>query len=138
MVISGCTVRNYTNRFVYVSLSGKIESLTIDDCIFIGADNSTTNKAIYASSAHTRSKLFPLLILHSLILIQGALFLPYKLWQRTSLDAGCIDRTIGTFYNCYDRRGVYLYNAGRSTIKNCISAFSGKKRRYQELYGLRR
>lgn len=54
VVISGCTVRNYTNRFVYVSLSGKIESLTIDDCIFIGADNSTTNKAIYASSAHTQ------------------------------------------------------------------------------------
>lgn len=54
VVISGCTVRNYTNRFVYVSLSGKIESLTIDDCMFIGADNSTTNKAIYASSAHTQ------------------------------------------------------------------------------------
>lgn len=127
VVISGCTVRNYTNRFVYVSLSGKIESLTIDDCIFIGADNSTTNKAIYASSAHTQVETLS---------VTNSTFLNFNTGSNYFFRINCGEELVlmpvvlidhCTFYNCYDRRGVYLYNAGRSTIKNCISAFSERR-----------
>lgn len=127
VVISGCTVRNYTNRFVYVSLSGKIESLTIDDCMFIGADNSTTNKAIYASSAHTQVETLS---------VTNSTFLNFNTGSNYFFRINCGEELVlmpvvlidhCTFYNCYDRRGVYLYNAGRSTIKNCISAFSERR-----------
>lgn len=127
VVISGCTVRNYTNRFVYVSLSGKIESLTIDDCMFIGADNSTTNKAIYASSAHTQAETLS---------VTNSTFLNFNTGSNYFFRINCGEELVlmpvvlidhCTFYNCYDRRGVYLYNAGRSTIKNCISAFSERR-----------
>ena len=127
VVISGCTVRNYTNRFVYVSLSGKIESLTIDDCVFIGADNSTTNKAIYASSAHTQVETLS---------VTNSTFLNFNTGSNYFFRINCGEELVlmpvvlidhCTFYNCYDRRGVYLYNAGRSTIKNCISAFSERR-----------
>ena len=127
VVISGCTVRNYTNRFVYVSLSGKIESLTIDDCIFIGADDSTTNKAIYASSAHTQVETLS---------VTNSTFLNFNTGSNYFFRINCGEELVlmpvvlidhCTFYNCYDRRGVYLYNAGRSTIKNCISAFSERR-----------
>ena len=127
VVISGCTVRNYTNRFVYVSLSGKIESLTIDDCMFIGADNSTTNKAIYASSAHTQVETLS---------VTNSTFLNFNTGSNYFFRINCGEELVlmpvvlidhCTFYNCYDRRGVYLYNAGRSTIKDCISAFSERR-----------
>lgn len=126
--VLGCTLRNYTNRFLYLSLSGnKIRSLTIDNCIFTGSDNSTENKAIYASNAPAQA---------DSICVTNSTFSNFNTGSNYFFRINCGEELVltpvvkvdhCTFYNCFDRRGVYLYNAGKSTIKNSISAFSERK-----------
>lgn len=125
--ITGCTIQGYTNRFLYVSLSMKIETLTVDDCIFIGADNSTENKALYISNAPAQV---------GTVRVSNSTFFNFNTGSNYFFRINCGDELVltpvveidhCTFYNCFDRRGVYLFNAGRSTIKNSISAFSERK-----------
>ncbi len=123
--IEGCSFRNFTSRFFYVSLSNKVQHITINNCLFDGTNESY--RAIRVNDAH--------LMLDSLT-ITNSTFYNFNTGSNYFFQVNCGEEEVltpivlvdhCTFSDCFDRRGVYLFNAGKATVSNCIFSFSEKK-----------
>lgn len=121
--IYNCTLQNFSNRAIYFSAVDKtspyVNKLSINGCVFRGI----AQKVIYASNAPVQVKQVEIKNSTFTDLGNTSYFIHISAGEDLKEDTQItIDHC--TFYNCYDRRGVYLYNTDGAIVQNCIAAYS--------------